>query len=110
MLQVSLSGIKLHAPVGLYQQETVLGNRMEVDVVLWLPDALPWPYADYGIIRQVVADTFAQHGQLLETFVYNIHKQMLVSFPVAEKVRVAVRKYHPPMPGEVDFAQVCYEK
>ncbi len=108
MLTVSLHGIKIHAPHGLYPEEHILGNAFEIDVDLWLPDAQPWPFADYVLIQKVVADIFNQPGQLLETFTYNIHTALKETFPVAEKIKVCVRKLNPPMPGEVKFAQVCY--
>jgi len=110
MLTVSLHGIKIHAPHGLYPQEYILGNKFEVDVDVWLPDVHPWPFADYTLLRQIVADNFAQPGQLLETFVANIHAAIKAQIPVSEKVRVAVRKMHPPMPGDVTYSQVVYEK
>ena len=97
------------APHGLYPQEHVLGNAFEVDVDIFLPDAQPWPYADYTLIHQSVTEIFHREGQLLETFVHNIHTQMMATFPEAMKVRVAVRKLNPPMQGETRFAQVCYE-
>ena len=109
MLTVSLHGIKIIAPHGLYPEEHILGNTFEVDVDIWLPDALPWPFADYTLINKVVADIFQQPGQLLETFVYNIHSALKAQFPVAEKMRVAVKKMHPPMPGDVAYSKVCYE-
>jgi dihydroneopterin aldolase len=109
MLTVSLHGIKIHASHGLYPEEHILGNRFEVDIDIWLPDAQPWPFADYTLIRKVVAETFEQPGQLLETFVANIHEALKDRFPLSEKIRVAVRKLHPPMPGDVGYAQVCYE-
>lgn len=110
MLTVSLYGIKLIAPVGLYPQEHILGNNFEVDVDISLPDARPWPFADYTLIHKIVNDTFRKEGQLLETFVYNIHSGLREQFPFAEKIRVAVRKLNPPMPGQVAWSQVCYEK
>ena len=109
MLTVSLHGIKIHAPHGLYPEEHILGNQFEVDVDIWLPDAQPWPFADYTLIRKIAAETFQQPGQLLETFVSNIHAKLKENFPPAEKIKVAVRKLNPPMPGETDYAQVCYE-
>ena len=109
MLTVSLHGIKIHAPHGLYPQEHILGNKFEIDVDIWLPDAQPWPFADYTLIRQTVADVFQQPGQLLETFTYNIHTALKEKFPVAEKIKVAIKKHHPPMAGDVSYAQVCYE-
>ena len=110
MLTVSLHGIKINAPHGLYPEEHILGNNFEIDVDMWLPDALPWPFADYTLIRKTVADIFQQPGQLLETFTYNIHTALREVFPVAEKIRVCIKKFHPPMAGEVKYAQVCYEQ
>ncbi len=110
MLTVSLHGIKLHALIGLYPEEKILGNNFEVDVDMWLPDALPWPFADYSLVHKTVMEVFAQPGELLEQFVYNIHTELKVVLPMVEKVRVAVRKMNPPLPGEVAYSQVCYEK
>lgn len=110
MLTVSLHGIKINAPHGLYPEEHILGNTFEVDVDISLPDAQPWPFADYTLIQKVVAGIFQQPGQLLETFVYNIHMALKENITAAEKVRVVVRKLHPPMPGHVSYAQVCYEQ
>jgi len=111
MLTVSLHGIQLHAPHGLYPQEHILGNSFEVDVDIYLPadDQGQWPFVDYTMIQQVVATTFDQPGQLLETFVRNIHSTLKVNVPDAEKIKVAVRKLHPPLSGRVQYAQVCFE-
>jgi 7,8-dihydroneopterin aldolase/epimerase/oxygenase len=109
MLTVSLHGIKIHAPHGLYPEEHILGNAFEIDVDLWLNDAQPWPFADYTLVQKTVSGVFQKKGQLLETFVLNIHTALKEHFPIAEKVRVAVRKLHPPMAGDVAYAQVCYE-
>lgn len=111
MLTVSLHSIKLHAPHGLYPQEHILGNDFEVDVDIYIPAAntQPWPFVDYTLIYGFVHNVFNQPGQLLETFVHNIHSALKMNVPDAEKIRVAVRKLHPPMGGDVAHAQVCYE-
>ncbi len=109
MLTVSLHGIQITAPHGLYPQEHILGNVFEIDVDIELPDTMPWPFADYTIIQSTVSTVFHNQGQLLETFVYNIHSALKTQFPNAIRIKVAVRKLHPPMPGQVKFAQVCYE-
>ena len=109
MLTVSLHGIKLAAPHGLYPQEHILGNSFEVDVDLHLPDALPWPFADYTLVNRIVNEVFLQEGHLLETFVHQIHTALKTDFPFALRIKVTVRKLHPPMPGDVHHAQVCYE-
>lgn len=110
MLTVSLHKIKLTAPHGLYPQEHILGNTFEVDADVQLPDAQPWPYADYTIIHRVVNEVFHKEGQLLETFVYNIHSALKTEFPFALSVKVTVRKLNPPMTGVTGYSQVCYER
>jgi len=111
MLTVSLQGIRLHAPHGVYPQEHILGNDFEVDVDIFIPvsNAQPWPFVDYTLINELVNTVFSKEGQLLETFVYNIHTALKQNIPEAEKIKVAVRKLHPPLPGDVRAAQVCYE-
>ncbi|XZF13488.1 dihydroneopterin aldolase [Chitinophagaceae bacterium MMS25-I14] len=111
MLTVSLHDIRIHAPHGLYPQEHILGNLFDVDVDVFVPvpDAQQWPFIDYTLIRKLVAEVFNRPGQLLETFVQLIWKALREQFPEAEKIKVAVRKLRPPMPGDVGFAEVCYE-
>jgi 7,8-dihydroneopterin aldolase/epimerase/oxygenase len=110
MLTVSLHGISIHALIGMYPEEKITGNTFEVDVDIWLPDALPWPFADYTIINKTVNEIFIEPGEIIEQYVYNIHTALRVQFPAAEKVRVAIRKLNPPLPGKVAHSQVCYEK
>ncbi len=111
MLTVSLHGIKLHAPIGLYEQEQVLGNDFEVDVDVWMEadEGKALPFVDYVMIRDTVAGVFGKPGLLLESFVQEIHTTLKERIGSASRIRVAVRKYHPPMPGEVHYAQVCFE-
>lgn len=110
MLTVSLHKIKIIAPHGLYPQEHIIGNTFEVDVDINLPDTQPWPFADYTLINKTVNEVFQQQGHLLETFVYNIHGAIKTVFPFAEKIKISVCKLAPPMPGDVAYAKVCYEK
>jgi 7,8-dihydroneopterin aldolase/epimerase/oxygenase len=110
MLTVSLHGIHIHAPHGLYPQEHILGNEFEIDVDVFVNATTEeWPFIDYTLIREAVAAIFQQPGHLLETFVKNIHAALKHQFPESQKIKVAVRKLRPPMIGEVRYSQVCYE-
>lgn len=111
MLTVSLHGIHLHAPHGLYPQEHILGNEFEIDVDIHLPSSAtqPWPFVDYTLIHGIVNNVFQQPGQLLETFVQHIHSSLKMNVPTAEKIKVVARKLHPPMQGDVKYAQVSFE-
>src|SRR4051812_27190874 len=111
MLTVSLHNIRIYAPHGLYPQEHILGNAFEVDVDVFIPvaEGQQWPFADYTLINATVVEIFNQPGHLLETFVQHIHTAIKRVFPMADKARVAVRKLHPPMQGDIAYSQVCYE-
>lgn len=89
----------------------MLGNEFEVDVDVLVPVAenAEWPFIDYTVIHALVAEIFQMPGLLLETFVQKIHTALKGRFPEAEKIKVAVRKLHPPMPGDVGYSQVQYE-
>lgn len=111
MLTVSLHGIRLHAPYGLYEQEHVLGNEFEVDVDVWAEAnmAQPWPFIDYTRINAIVHEVFAAAHQLLEALTRDIYEALKRQVPEASRIRIAVRKLQPPMEGRVRYSQVCFE-
>ncbi|RYD55115.1 MAG: dihydroneopterin aldolase [Sphingobacteriales bacterium] len=111
MLTVSLHGIKIAAPHGLYPEEQVLGNKFEVDVDVLLATITdsPLPFVDYTLINSIVAGVFLRPELLLEKFVHQIHTELKQHVPDAIKIKVTVRKLHPPMAGDISYAQVYYE-
>lgn len=111
MLTVSLHGIRIQAPHGLYPQEHILNNDFEIDVDIHLgvTNGASWPYVDYTLIYGIVSSVFQEPGQLLETFTQHIHAAIKMNVPEAEKIRVAVKKMHPPLQGDIRYAQVQYE-
>lgn len=112
MLTISLHGIKLHAPIGLYPEEKVHGNDFEVDVDVQADTSYTdaFPFIDYAVVYELIVDSFKKEGELLETFVSYIHTAVKEKFPEAGKVRVTVRKLAPPLGGEVKYSQVSYER
>ena len=111
MLTVSLHGISIQAARGMYAQEHILYNHFEVDVDVHMPAANTneMPFVDYTIIRTAVATAFDNGHDILEHFIRDIHAYLKERFPQSEKIRIAIRKLHPPMPGQVGYAQVVYE-
>lgn len=95
----------------MYAEEHKISNDFEVDVDVAVAagNLDEVPFVDYTIIRTVVAQAFEQPYELLEHFIRDIHTQLKQRFPEAQKVKIAVRKLHPPMPGQVGYAQVVYE-
>lgn len=111
MLTVSLHGIRIQAPIGLYDQEHILNNEFEVDVDISLsvsPDD-EWPVKDYTQLNAIVRKCFEAEEHFLEQLVRHIHQAITREVTGLTKARVAVRKLNPPMPGSIRYAQVCYE-
>lgn len=111
MFTVSLHGIKLHAKVGLYPEEKITGNDFEidVDVTVDIRDTKAFPFIDYAIIGALVTEAFRQPGELIETFAKSIHQSIVNTFSEADKVKVTIRKMHPPLSANVAYSQVSYE-
>lgn len=110
MLTVSLHGIKIHAPIGLYSEEHILGNDFEVDIDVYaetIGDEVP--FIDYTVISEKVHTAFKEKETLLEDVAKNICTAVKASFPFAIKTKVCIRKLHPPMMGDIQYAQVCLE-
>lgn len=110
-LVVSLHGIRLHALIGMYEEEKILGNDFEidVDVTLAVPAGASLPFADYTRINALVHEEFCRRAALLEEIIPSLHAALGAAFPAATDVRIAIRKLHPPMPGEVAYAQVVFD-
>ncbi len=111
MFTVSVHGIGLHAFIGLYPQEKITGNDFEIDVDVSVADAdvQALPFIDYAIINDVVQQAFRQPGDLLETFLKEIYTSLKQKFPQASSIKLSIKKLHPPMEGNINYAQVAYE-
>jgi dihydroneopterin aldolase len=109
MLTVSLTGIRMAAPVGLYPQEFFTGNQLEIDVsVAQSADLENLPFIDYAQLHGIVQSSLKEPAQLLETLLQRIGKGILLIYPMS-KVSIAIRKLNPPMGGEVAFSEVKWE-
>lgn len=109
MLIVSLHGISIFAKKGLYPEELINGNQFEVDVDVHLAEVSYDEFVDYTIIRQIVFETFDHSGHTLEILAKDIQKGVKLQWSFAEKIRVAIRKLNPPMPGKIAYAQIVIE-
>ena len=108
---VSLHRIRVHAPVGMYAEEKILGNDFEVDVdvTLPVPAGSSLPFADYTRIHAIVLEEMRRRAALLEEVIPLMHTALAEAFGDHTAIRIAIRKLHPPMVGEVGYAQVVYE-
>lgn len=118
MDRVLLRGIRLFGFHGVYPDERQSGQFFEVDAEIFFSfegaaasDDVA-DTVDYAKVYQVIKDTFnSKVCSLLETVAARLADEILRQFPVKEVV-VRVRKPHPPMEGQIEFAevQVCRSK
>lgn len=95
----------------MYAEEKILGNEFEVDVdvTLPVPAGSSLPFADYTRIHALVHEEFGRRAALLEEVIPSLHAALGEAFSETTSIRIAIRKLHPPMPGEVAFAQVIFD-
>lgn len=112
MFTISLHQVKIEAPVGLYSQEHILGNRFEVDIDVHseVSSYEAGYFVDYALLNTTIQNAFKVEWKTLEEVVVHIHAEALRQFPFVQKVRVVLRKLSPPMPGNIGFAQVVFER
>lgn len=111
MFTISLRNVKIFAPVGLYPQELILGNHFEVDIDIdsEISDNADGRFVDYAVLNKIILSSFTLKDHILEKIAQKIHSASFEQFPFIKKAKVTIRKKNPPMPGEIDFAQVVFE-
>lgn len=114
---ITLRGMKFFTLVGLLPHEGKFPQPLELDVTAWLSlkrvgetDA-PSMLLDYRRLYQTVADTVgaSQHHKLLEALCESI-AQATLRLEGVERVSVAARKPHAPIPGPLDAVEVVIER
>lgn len=109
---IFLRGLQFHAPVGVLEQEKVVGNDIVVDIRIGYPfskamqnDNLDYTlnYAEvYNIIKRDVSVPVA----LLERLAGKIASDLQESFPDIKSLDIRITKKNPPMGADCDGAGV----
>lgn len=110
---ITIKSLTYHAYHGYYDEERDEGNRFEVDLHFSL-DIQKAGYSDElqrtidyqeaeGIVRDVMEGGSVK---LIETLAQRIGNELFDTFAQAQKLEVAVRKMHPPIETESEYAEV----
>lgn len=110
MFTVSLHQVKIFAHIGLYPQEKILGNRFEVDLDVDVKDYSEHHFVDYTILNECIHSAFETQEEILELLAIQIYKAVKDRFSFVQRIKIAVRKYNPPMQGDIGYSQVIFEK
>lgn len=110
MFTISLHQVKIFAPIGLYPQEKILGNRFEVDIDVDVKDYSEHHFVDYSLINDCIRVAFDPAEEILELLALKIYTAVKHQFSFVQRIKIVIRKYNPPMKGEIGYAQVVFEK
>lgn len=113
---ISLRGMRFHTLVGLLPHEEKFPQPLELDVTAYLSlrrvgesDSARM-LLDYRTLYQLVAETVGtSHHTLLEALCERI-AGVVLGLEGVDRVRVAARKPHAPIPGPLDCVEVIIER
>lgn len=109
MYSVTLSGLQFHVPIGLYPEEQILGNEIEINIEL--SRAIPLnspPLLDYAKVYNIIAAETKQKETLLENLMQRIIDSINVAFPKID-IKLEIQKKHPPLGGISNYASIKYD-
>ncbi len=110
---ITLKSLTYHGLHGYYEEERREGNRFEVDLHFELPldragssDELR-KTVDYQEAEEIVRDIIeGESVKLIETLARRIGDTLFDTFGQVRELEVVVRKLHPPIETECEYAQV----
>jgi dihydroneopterin aldolase len=105
--------MRFHARVGVLAHEREIPQPVEIDATVWHCASSPAKLAeapfDYRELHNAVRSVMAMEPiGYLETIVGSIAERVLAS-PGVLRVRVAARKPHVALPGDLDGAEVAVD-
>ena len=95
MGQIQITNMRFYTHNGVFAEEKTLGQQISVDVTV-----------DYDIEHQVKDDDF----NLMESVANGALNALLSAFPLAEKIRLSVKKYSVPIVGVFDDIIITVER
>lgn len=111
MYKVSLSGLKFNCGVGVYAQEKLTGNELEIDLTVGLStnDSSLLPFIDYVVLHDLLKSSLKQNSTLLEELL----RDMLIAIKqyVGEqaKVKLTLKKLYPPINARIESVEVVWD-
>jgi dihydroneopterin aldolase len=113
---ITLRGMRFHTLVGLLPHEAKFPQPLELDVTAYLSlkqvgmSDEPRIRLDYRTLYGAVSDAVGtSHHKLLEALCERV-AAIVLALEGVERVRVAARKPHAPIPGPLESVEVVIER
>lgn len=101
--EISLRGLRFHVRVGILPHEQQFAQPLEIDVTVWKRPG--GDVVDYRVLFDLAKHAVSGELKFLEDIGEEIAQGALRQ-PAVQRVRVAVRKPHVPLPGPLDHSEV----
>jgi dihydroneopterin aldolase len=113
MLTIHLTNLQFYAHHGLYEEETAIGGKYEVNVSVSHREAkMPVLHInetiDYTAVYALVKKHMLKPRHLLEAVATTLAKDILDTFALADEVSIAIKKVTPPIIGFQGSVSVYY--
>lgn len=115
--KVGLEGIRFYSYHGFYPEEQILGADFILDIetefeVFGSGEDDISNTVNYERLFEIASDEMKIPRKLLETVAHNILEQIRHEFLAVKNIRVAIRKMHPPLAGEVQnsFIELIFNR
>lgn len=111
---VALNEVRCFALHGFYPEEQLTGTEFLVSVeVTFVPSGDTEDLertVNYEILNTIILEEMRNTRKLLESVVRLILDRVISTYPFVQTAKAAIKKMHPPMPGEINhsFVQLAY--
>lgn len=113
MLSIHLHQLKFTAHHGLHEEEKINGNSFEVDAVIYYhPQKIIHSInqtINYEEVYKLIEERMQIATPLLETVAMEIAQKILQQFLLAEEIKIAIKKLHPPIKNMNGSVGVSFE-
>jgi dihydroneopterin aldolase len=110
-----ISGLRIHAPIGWFEEERLNGNDFLIDISYSAPyvpaagsDELS-DAVDYAAICRLTEDVFQKKCRLLEQIASELVNQLEKNFPRISHLKVKITKVNPPVEQSVEGISIELE-
>ena len=116
MGQIQITNMRFYTHNGVFAVEKTLGQQISVDVTVdydiehQVKDDDLTTTISYVDVYDIIRDYVTQHDfNLMESVVNGALNALLSAFPMAEKIRLSVKKYSVPIVGVFDDIIITVE-
>lgn len=112
---IGLEGMEFYAYHGVYEEERKIGGKYIVDVLIYtnaenalLHDDLN-STINYEQIYKAVEISMQQSAKLIEHLAYNIINEIRLFVKQEDRIKLKIKKMHPPLGAKVDASVIEIE-